>query len=274
LQRISQLFEKSGAAQLGFTLAEFEQLLTEVTTRFLGGVPDARLQAGFIETLHVDELVLARACARGNEGAWRRFVAFYRDKLYRAAAAITHDDCAGRELADSLYADLFGARVAQDGRRASKLEFYGGRGSLEGWLRTVLAQEHVNRLRMEHKFVPFDEAIGPQRAVELDLPSAESNLLTTATDAALAALSDDDRFLLAAHYLDGRTLAVIGRMLNLHESSVSRRLEKLLASLRKRIVANLRSVGLTKREAEDILHSDVRDLSIDVRERLAQGRHA
>ena len=34
----------------------------------------------------------------------------------------------------------YGTRVAEGGRRISKLESFGGRGSLEGWLKTILAQ--------------------------------------------------------------------------------------------------------------------------------------
>ncbi len=84
----------------------------------------------------------------------------------------------------------------------------------------------------------------------------------------------EDRLLLACYFLDGRTLADIGRMLNVHESTVSRRLEKTTAAVRKRIIAELRSAGVPKREAEGMLQIDVRDLGINVRERLAQGRQA
>ena len=95
-----------------------------------------------------------------------------------------------------------------------------------------------------------------------------------ATDAALNELSAEERLLLTVYYLDGRTLAEIGRMLALHESSVSRRLEKITATLRKRIIAKLRAAGIAKREAEILLQMDVRDLGVDVRRGLAQERQA
>ena len=66
-------------------------------------------------------------------------MARYREKLRDAARAITRDDSRARELADSLYADLFGTRT-RDGCRISKLSHYSGRGALAGWLRTVLAR--------------------------------------------------------------------------------------------------------------------------------------
>ena len=268
-------YEKSRAAEFGFTLAEFHELLTQVANRSLGEGRSAQERARFIETLRLEDLLLARACARGHEGAWEQFLAVYREKLYTMAFVIARETCVARELADSLYADLFGTRVRADGERVSKLESYLGRGSLEGWLRTVLAQEYVNGLRRQQKLIAFDETIAGDRIASLvSEPKPGNTQLAASTDAALAALSSEERFLLAAYYLDGRTLAEIGRMLNVHESTISRRLEKITANLRKQIVARLRATGLSKRAAEEMLEGDVQELGVDVRKRLAQEREA
>jgi hypothetical protein len=90
----------------------------------------------------------------------------------------------------------------------------------------------------------------------------------------LAALGEEERFVLAAYYLDERTLAEVGRMLGAHESTVSRRLEKITARLRKDILKRLCRNGIAKRAAEEMLALDVRDLGVDVREKLAQERRA
>ncbi len=228
-----------------------------------------------METLRLEDLVLARACARGHEAAWERLLILYREKLYTAASIIAREESVGRELADSLYAQLFGMRVRGDGERISKFESYLGRGSLEGWLRTILAQEYVNRFRSQRKLIGFDEAIGAHlRANSFSEPNLNNTQLADFTDAALRALSPEERFLLAAYYLDERTLAEIGRVLNVHESTISRRMEKTIVNLRKRILARLRATGLSKRAAEEMLEADVRDLDIDVRNRLAQERRA
>ncbi len=269
------LYEKSRAAEFGFTQAEFCELLKEVAARSLDEDSSAQESARFLETLRLDDLLLARACARGHEAAWRQFLAIYRGKLYLAASAIAQDETAGRELADSLYADLFGMRIGSDGKRISKFTSYLGRGSLEGWLRTVLAQEYVNRFRQQRKLVAFDEAIGiDAEAGSRGEPKEHNTLLADATCAALAALAPGQRFLLVSYYLDGRRLAEIGRMLNVHESTVSRQLEKTTVNLRKQIVARLRACGLSKRAAEEMLETDVRDLGLDVRNRLAQERQS
>ena len=56
--------------------------------------------------------------------------------------------------------------------------------------------------------------------------------------------------------------------------TVSRRLEKVTAALRKRIIADLRAAGLSKGEAQKLLELDVRDIGVDVRRSLAQERPA
>ena len=75
---------------------------------------------------------------------------------------------------------------------------------------------------------------------------------------------------LSAYYLDGRTLAEIARMLGVHESTISRKIDKLAKSLRKQIVAALGRRGMSRRQAEEALEVDVRDLQLDIRRSLAQ----
>ena len=75
---------------------------------------------------------------------------------------------------------------------------------------------------------------------------------------------------LAAYYLDGRTLAEIARVLAVHESTISRKVDKLAKSLRKKILAGMMQQGMSRRQAEEALEADVRDLRVDIRRSLAQ----
>lgn len=270
---VDSCYDECNAQELGLTRSEVRAIVLDVSERSLPhGSAGERSQ--FLAGLRWNELLLARACARGHEAAWNRFLVLYREKLYSAAAAIAKEDVLARELADSLYADLYGTLLQPDGRRASKLESYLGRGSLEGWLRTVLAQAFVDRFRNQRKFVSFDERIAGNAAVNTTRfnVAGQEHQVAQATDSALAELSPEERFLLAAYYLDGRTLSQIGRLLSVHESTVSRRLDKVIAVLRRRIVAKLRRTGVSKRDAEQMLELDVRDLEVDVRRGLAQER--
>jgi RNA polymerase sigma-70 factor (ECF subfamily) len=220
----------------------------------------------------VEDLALARACAAGNERAWETFMARFREKLYDIGSYIARESGAGRELADSIYADLYGTRT-RDGERVSKLSSYTGRGSLEGWLRTVMAQEYVNRYRRQKHTVSLDE----EREEGVQFAAPESTPTTTvesrveaATDEVLAALPGEDRFVLACYYLDGRTLAEIARTLHVHESTISRKIDRLSKSLRKQILSALGRRGMSRRQAEEALEVDVRDLRLDIRKRLVQ----
>ncbi len=273
---IGELYERSGAARYGMSRAQFERLLEAVARKYLPANAAAEEARELIAGLRVEELVLARACAAGEERAWQDFLIRFREKLFEAALGITKDEVAGRELADSLYADLYGT-TTREGRRVSKLEFYTGRGSLEGWLRTVLAQEFVNRYRRQRRLVSLEEKKeeGVQFAVAAAEPMASVDpRVEAATDEALAELSAEERFILSAYFLDGRTLAEVARMLGVHESTVSRKVERTTTALRKKIRQGLTARGMSKRQAEEALEADVRDVEVDVRARLAQETRA
>ena len=270
---LADLHAKSGCEKIGLTREAFSAILCEVGSKHATDSTSERELRTFFLSLRVDELALARACAAGNNPAWEIFLTRFREKLHLAALRIAREDSAARELADTLYADLYGTHI-RDGQRVCKLASYTGRGSLEGWLRTVLAQEYVNRYRRTKRLVSLDEESeeGVQfRAPEPEpVPPAGDQRLAQATDEAIAALSAEDRTVLSAYYLDGRTLAEIARMLGVHESTISRKVDKLAKSLRKQIVTALGRRGMSRRQAEEALEVDVRDLQVDIRRGLAQ----
>jgi RNA polymerase sigma-70 factor, ECF subfamily len=277
------LYERSGAAAYGVSVEQFAAILDEILRKYVSqnsahdsdpssARASAEQNADFCAGLRLEELALARACAAGNERAWQDFIARYRQKLHGMALHITRDGAHAAELADSLFADLYGVNT-RDGIRRSKLVFYTGRGSLEGWLRTVMAQEFINRYRKQKRTVSLEEQTeeGVQFAAAVQEPAyASDQRLEAATDEALAELSSEDRFTLASYYLDGRTLAEIARTLGLHESSVSRRLDRLATGLRKRILAGLRMQGMSHAQATEALETDVRDIGLNLRSRLTQ----
>jgi len=266
----ANLFHKSGAKQFAMTQEAFAAILLEVGAKYLPAGSSESEEIQFFSTLKVEELALARSCAAGVEKAWDHFLTLYRAKLYGMAGGITHDEALARELADSLYAELYGLST-RAGERVSKLKFYMGRGSLEGWLRTVLAQQYINQYRTQRRVTSLDEAseAGAQfPAAAIDPAPAIDSRLEISIDETLAALPAEERFLLASYYLDGRTLAQIARLLAVHESTISRRLERLLRALRGSLVKNLAARGMSRRQAEEMLEADVRDLAVDVRSRL------
>jgi RNA polymerase sigma-70 factor (ECF subfamily) len=275
LPAVHELFEKSGAARFGLSVARFEEILEQVAAKYSPGA-DAQHKQQLWRELRIEELVLARACSAGHDKAWEEFLTKYREKLYDIARGIAKEESNARDLADSLYADLFGT-TEKDGRRVSRLNFYMGRGSLEGWLRTVLAQEFVNRYRKQKRLVSLEE----EGEEGVQFSSADSTpvqiadkRLGEAVDEAFDRLAAEDRLVLAAYFLDDRTLTDIGKMIGVHESTISRRLEKLLKGLRKQVMVGMQSRGMSRGQAEEALEADVRYLTVDVRRRLQENRSA
>jgi RNA polymerase sigma-70 factor, ECF subfamily len=271
-QAIAERYRESGAEHFGIGRERFQEIVASVVIRYAADANEKE-QLELVATLRLAELALARGCSAGNEAAWEAFLSRFRAPLYEAAYRIAKDEATGRELADGLYADLYGVPNAK-GFRAAKLDYYMGRGSLEGWLRTVLSQQNVNRFRAQSKEVSLDEQIEAgisfaDRAVVSAEPPDDR--LATALIESLAALGAEERFLLASYYLDQRTLADIGRQLHVHESTISRKLERLTGELQKRVRQRLRATGVDARRCEELLHDfDVRDLNVDVAANVRQ----
>lgn len=263
-------FAESGAAQFGLDVASLATMLAAV---FVQRGPDSESEAA-LESLRLEELVLARACVAGHERAWEIFLTRYRAGMYEAAYKIAHDEASGRALADSLYASLYG--LSDHGEvRASKLQYYLGRGSLAGWLRTVMAQEYVNQYRKTRRETSLEAAVeeGKQfAATEADTRTTDPRV-ESATAAELAELDPEARYLLAAYFLDRHTLAEIANMMRVHESTISRKLERATVALRRGIRKRLIAGGMSPRQADEAMQdTDVRDLRINVGESLGQER--
>src|SRR5262249_5843129 len=152
-------------------------------------------------------------------------------------------------LADSLFADLYGLADGKPGH-GSLFRYFHGRSSLKTWLRAVLAQRHIDRIRATRRFTDFEdddaasavERSAPAAILPLD-PHRERylRLLRRALHSALAAIDPRDTQRLHLYYREDKTLAEIGRILGEHESSVSRNLDRVRRSLRASVESFLRA---------------------------------
>jgi len=192
-----------------------------------------------VTSSHAADVELARLCAAGDERAWETFVREYRPLLYRAADAL---DATGgaREVADSLYADLYGL-TSGHGERRSLFRYFEGRSSLATWLRAVLAQRYVDRLRAARRTEPLAEDAEPQAPPPAD-PDRERYvaLVRVALRLAVSRLDARDRLRLAAYYVEQLTLAHIGRLLHESEASASRHLARTRLEIRTEVERQLR----------------------------------
>ena len=257
----AELHARAGAERWGLPQKAFaEALRRSAEKRFVAAQPDtgpdsASVQT-YLESLHLEDLALACACSQGLEEAWEFFIAHFRQDLRAAANAMLRASgqtggARADELADSLYADLYGVRSGAGGRRKSLFEYFHGRSKLATWLRAVLAQRQVDLFRTGSRTVSLEEeregAAPRELASRTDPPPADPDRekyvkrFERALTAALAALAPRERLILACYYVDQLTLAEIGRMLREHESTVSRQLERLRRALHDSVTATLQS---------------------------------
>jgi RNA polymerase sigma-70 factor len=257
-RQLRRAYEASGAATWSVTYEDFvAALAASVTHRWAGQEPLDDDVAAYVASLAIGDLALACACRAGHEAAWDHFVRELRPALYGAARAIAGD--AGRELADSVYADLFGIADDRPDRR-SLLAYYHGRSSLATWLRAVLARRHVDRLRQDTRLRSLDapETHVPEPAMSNEPQDPDRarfvRLAQHGIDALIAELDPGDRLRLRLYYGEGLTLAEIGRVVHEHEATVSRKLNRARERLRKGMESVLRERhGLNSQEVQACL---------------------
>ena len=275
---IDDLWREADAGSVDLTKDELETVLVRLGAKYNYGltpgvaISQARI-AAFIRALHLEDLALGHACALGRDAAWERFVARFREPLRRAAIGITASATLGLELADSLYAELFGLTKHGESRR-SPLATYSGRGSLLGFLRATLAQRSVDRHRRAGRETPIADEDPPAAPLSPNPKSEVLLLLGLTLTTMMGALEPEERFLLSAWFLDGRTLLEISRTVKVHEATVSRRIQRLTARLCKELLKNLQASGMSRAAAEEALGTDPRDVQINLRTLLQTSRPA
>jgi len=241
---VANLYTRSGASRWNVSRSAFSSALTRaIERRFVDPkeAHDRSLVRSFLESLHVSDLALALGCRAGNADAWREFDARFRLSIEKIARQVTRDTDRAREIADSLYGDLFGDTRA-DGARRSPLDHYHGRSPLTAWLRVVIAQREAEAWRATYRahadgnldgaLASMDHATpepdDPDRAGYLAMVSCELRR-------ALDSLAARDRLRLAYYYVQELTLAETGALLGEHESTVSRSIARTRTEIRGKV---------------------------------------
>jgi RNA polymerase sigma-70 factor (ECF subfamily) len=180
----------------------------------------------------------------------------------------------GHDLADSLYADLFGLDT-RDGERRSLFRYFHGRSRLGTWLRAVLAQRVVDQARSARRLRPLPDEGSPEAIVSTEAPPDPERArlaaaMREALDAAVAALEPDDRLRLACYYAKRLRMVQIGRVTGESEATVSRQLARTRRAVRESIERHLHDhAGLDDAGILECFRSVADDAgSLDLREML------
>lgn len=233
--RIEEIFAScsANAPNFGVTREVFGTSITNSLVRFLNApvktpaTDDEVIE--FLGQLQSDDLFLAIACSNGNERAWWEFDQQHRRYLERVARQLAKTDVDAQEVVDCVYVELYGTRVV-DGARLSKFATYSGRGSLRGWLRTVIWHSLVDLHRASHDEVSLDEmtetvgegaahttfAVTPHRgeATMVDEIARDRYRRVTidSLEAAFSSLDEHEKLLLLYYHVEQLKLREIARL--------------------------------------------------------------
>jgi RNA polymerase sigma-70 factor (ECF subfamily) len=243
---IGALYERcaQAAPNYGISLEEFAAAVRTAIDKYLvdhesGNAPAPEAIRPFLNELQVDDLYLALACARGSEHAWWEFDQGYRRYIERIARHLSSVETDAEEVIDSVYVELYGTRVVE-GVRLSKFATYTGRGTLRGWLRTVVWHAVIDMHRARHDEISIEdwsesggethdrpgwraESRGGESAM-VDRITRERYAAATvaALDSSLATLDDHEKLLLLYYHVEGLKLREIARLVEAPASPLRR----------------------------------------------------
>ena len=279
----ARLYVRAGAGWWNLSVESFARALERsAEKRFADSTPDAASLDRYFDSLELEDLALACACSEGNETAWNKFVSAYREELYRSARAIAgkNGEAAARELADSLFAELYGISRANSNANANApapvrkplFDYFHGRSRLGTWLRAIVAQRYIDRVRDSSRFESIDGDGAGSRQIarratqpETDPERAKYRELShAALESALEELAPRDRLAIALYYTKNQTLAAIGRITGEHEATISRRLDRTRRVLRENVEARLRAAGLDEAQIDRCMECAIDQGSFDL----------
>lgn len=272
---VARLYRDASAGRWGLSLALWQAALDRSLAH--ANTSDAAAAGKYLGGLHLEDLALAAACLEGLEPAWEHFMPRYRPVLLRAADAIDPSGSA-HELADALFGELYG--LADDsGARRSLFRYFHGRSSLSTWLRTVLAQRYVDRLRSLRRIDPLPDEAAATAPAPVEIASERTGfvaLMRRAVGRAVAGLAARDRLRLSCYYAQNLRLNQIGRALGEHEATVSRQLARTRQAIRLDVERQLaEEAGLDPRTITQCFEAVVEDAgTLDLQEWLGDRKNA
>jgi len=196
-----------------------------------------------LAALHLGDLYLAFACAKGDRAALKSF-----EQLLRPLVA----DAVGRALqkepafVEDVLQALRERLLVADAKGHPRILDFAGTGSLAGWLRQAAMRTALNLQKSSRRDAPLDEAVEERLVGESDDPELEAlkrrcrKELKGAIQAALKALEPAERELLRLNLLESESIDKLAARLNVSRATAARRLVAVRARLLELTRAQLR----------------------------------
>ncbi len=237
---IQEIFNRclENAPNFGVRFDCFKESLQKTARKFLLDSPEpvsTEELCDFLRQIQADDLFMALACSNGNERAWWEFDQTHRIYLERVARHLASTDLDAHEVVDTVYVELYGTRVV-DGARVSKFATYSGRGSLRGWLRTVIWHSLVDLHRASHDDLSLEvltETVGEglmQMSFAEEAPGGEDEIIekitrdryrkatVSAIETAFGSLDIHEKLLLLYYHVESMKLRQIARLVEAENS--------------------------------------------------------
>lgn len=247
---------------LGLANDVFKAHVLDIVKKHLGLCCSTSAALCFIKNLHTTDLYLSIACAQGSESAWSVFNATYR-KYIRDLAAFTNPTPNAFELADSILVDLYLPNHSGHSRIAS----FEGRSSLATWLRIVVGHRVIN----EHERTRKTESAGEllieigddlaQHTLDVSLRACRyEHIVDESFRRSCLCLTDRERLILLLRFDEELQLGEIARLLGVHQSTITRQLDRACKKLREVMITTLATTYRLNQAAisecqEDILEN-------------------
>jgi RNA polymerase sigma-70 factor len=265
---------------LGLDLSAFSHRIDTIVKKHLGASPAPAAVVAFVKSLHLRDLYLAAACAQCSPGgvdpsgeyggaAWKVLETTYKGFVCDLVRFFYRPSFASHDLADNIVADLF----LPDRSGTSRIASYDGRSSLSTWLRVIVCNRAINAQRCSATTKSTD--------IQLELPDAPAleniemtvrarrygNALEDSLSTACRNLTPRERLILLWRYEDGLQLGQIAKLLGIHQSNVTRQMDRMQGRLRDDVVAALSTKHGLSRSAikeclEDVIENPRHNLSI------------
>lgn len=229
---------------LGLAYATFRNRLESITRKNLRC--DAAWWAihDFARRLHTDDLYLAVACAAHSEAAWHRFTELYRKPLRDLHQFMAQGMETAGDMADHTLIDMF----LPDRSGQSRIASYDGRSSLLTWLRVIVSNRAINERQRAcnrvRKVEPEHEIADGTALDSLDSrirAGRYQDLLLKSLTTACHELGIQDRLILLWRYEKGLQLGQIARLIGVHQSTITRQLDRALKRMKADVVEILTS---------------------------------
>lgn len=228
---------------LGIELRTFSQHLHCILDKLLGNTASQAEAALLLRRLYTGDLYVGCACAHRSDVGWERFFARYRNFIVAMVRFFSRHSGDCPELSDSVLADLF----LPDRTGHCRIASYDGRSTLATWLRVVIhnhvmnGRKQINRSRQSA--FPTEVAECPAMC-DLDSRLTAERYQGVWKDSladVCERLTDDERSLLLLRYERHLQLGQIARMIGIHQSNVTRQLDRLQARMRRDVISLLAS---------------------------------